>query len=214
MILDVNTGALIKYTDRLERMRNSLLPKAVRNTLNDIAFETKKIVPLVANENFIVRNKGIFKAFIMVNKVSSTDINSMRSEVGILNRNKLAEGLAKQEVGGVSQRGLIQMDTARISNSLQRKVKSANYLNKINLPKTKKKGSGTGFVMIQKGGKGTIFKTSGKKKQKLIPVYSFMKNRRIQIKRKPFIREAAERKSKRIDFIFIKNAEYLIMKNK
>lgn len=211
MILDVNTGNLIKYTDRLERMRNNLLPKAVRNTLNDIAFETKKEVPLVAKENFIIRNKGLFKSLIFVNKVRGLKINSMSSEVGILNKNKISDGLAKQETGGIAQRGLIQMDTARISNSLERKVKQSNYLNKISLPKSRKKGSGTGFVMIQKSGKGTLFKTG---KKGLTPVYSFMKNRRIQIRKRPFIREAAERKARRIDFIFIKNAEYLINKNK
>lgn len=212
MILDVNTSGLIAYTDRLESMRSTLLPTAIRNTLNDVAFNTKRRVPAIAAQEFTIRNKSLFKSFIFVNKVTSRNINLMQSEVGIFNRNsKTADGLAKQETGGVSERGLIQMDTARVSNNIAKKVKASNYLNRISLPKSKKKGSGTGFVMIQKGGKGTLFKTNKNKKgQKLTPVYSFMKNRRIQIKKKPFISTAAQLEARRIESIYIKNVQHLM----
>lgn len=216
MNLDVNTGALVKYTEKLDRMQKNLLPKAVRNTLNDIAFQTKKRVPLVASGNFIIRNKSLFRTMILVNKVSSTNINSMSSEVGIFSRkDKIAEGLEKQEVGGTAERTLIQLDTARISSSLDKKVRTSNYLNKISFPKNKRKGSGTGIVVIQKNGRGTVFQSKkGRRKQKLIPIYSMVKNRRIQVKRKPFIRTAAEIESRKIDLLFVKNAEYLISKIK
>lgn len=209
MRLDVNAAGVIKYANDLDKIKNTLLPYAVKNTLNDLAFATKRQAPLVAEENFIIRNKSLFRASVLVNKATAREINSMRSEVGVFNKNgKVAEGLAKQEIGGHAQRGLIQMDTSRVSNLLQKKVKKANFLQNVKLPTSRKKGSGTGFVMIKKGGKGTLFATKKTRgKNKLIPIYSFLKNRRIQIKKRPFIKTAADIESRNINSIFIKNAE-------
>ena len=195
-------------------IRQTLLPKAIRNTLNDVAFNTRRRVPEVAQGEFTVRNKSLFKAFIFVNKSVSGSIDSMQSEVGIFNRNdKTAEGLAKQEVGGVADRGLIPMDMARISSSPAKKVRTANYLQKITLPRSRGKGTGTGHVLIQKGGKGTLFEAKkGRKKQKLKPLYTFMKNRKVQVKKKPFMKTAGLIESRKMNEIYIRNADFLINK--
>ena len=215
MDIRFDASNLKKYNKNLEKIRTQVTPKAVRNTLNDVAFNTKKRIPLVAQQEFTVRNKGLFRAFILVNKVNSNNIDTMQSEVGIFNRNeKTAEGLAKQETGGTAERSMIGMDQARVSGSVAKKIRAGNYLNKINLPSSRSKGSGTGFVMIQKNGEGTLFKTSGKKKQKLTPLYTFKRNRRVQVKKKPFIKLSADLEARKMNAIYIKNANYLIRKLK
>ncbi len=42
MKLDVNTDSAIQLTAKLERLHRSSFPSAVRNTLNDAAFDMKK----------------------------------------------------------------------------------------------------------------------------------------------------------------------------
>jgi hypothetical protein len=210
--INVNSIELTRYSNRLNTIRETLLPKAVRNTLNDVAFNTKRRVPEVAQQTFKIRNRSLFRAFIFVNKSVTGNIDSMQAEVGIFNNNeKTAEGLAKQEIGGVADRGLIPMDTARVSGSNDKKVRSANYLQKITLPTGRSRGTGTGHILIQKNGKGTLFQTkNGRRNQRLKPLYSFMRNRKVQIRRKGFIKHSAEIEGLRMNEIFIRNANFLI----
>ena len=50
--LDVNTDAAIQLTAKLERLSKSAFPSAVRNTLNEVAFEHKRLIPKVAKQKF------------------------------------------------------------------------------------------------------------------------------------------------------------------
>ena len=216
MRLDVNTAQVIKFTDKLEQISRSALPVAVRMTLNSAAFETKRLVPIVASSKFITRNKSFFRSLTIVNKAGGWDINSMQSEVGLNNtKDKVVSGLEKQESGGtIKGRGLIAMDTARVSKNHNKKISTANHLKNIHLSKSRKKGTGTGFVIIKKGNKGTIFKTkSSGGKRNLIPLYSFSKGRQVSIKRSPFMEPASLRAQQRIPFLFIKEAEKQIKRH-
>lgn len=216
MRLDVNTASVIKFTDKLEQISKSALPVAVRLTLNSAAFETKRLVPIVASSNFITRNKSFFRSLTIVNKAGGWDINSMQSEVGLNNtKDKVVSGLERQESGGIIKgRGLIAMDTARVSKNHNKKISGANQLRNIKLSNSRRKGTGTGFVMIKKGNKGTIFKTkSNGGKRNLIPLYSFSKGRQVSIKRSPFMEPASLKAQQRIPFLFIKEAEKQIKRH-
>lgn len=215
MELNVNSLAIGRYSEDLRRIRTSLLPKAIRNTLNDVAFNTRRRVPDVASREFTVRNKSLFRTFILVNKTAAGDINSMKTEVGIFDKHeKTAEGLEKQEIGGVTERPFIPLDQARISNSNSKRVRKANYLDNIRLPQGRGRGTGTGYVMIKKGDTGTVFQSrQGKKGQKLKPLYSFGKRRRVSIAKRPFIRTSAIIESRKIEEIYRRNAIKLIQNN-
>lgn len=215
MQLDVNIAKVIQFTDKLDKVSRSALPVAVRSTLNNAAFETKKQVPLSASSVFITRNKSFFRSSTLVNKAGGFNINSMQAEVGIsTQKNKIAEGLEKQETGGnIRNRNLIAMDQARVSGSHQKVIKTANRLNAIRISKTKKKGTGTGVIMIKKGNKGTVFSVKNKRgKSSLTPLYSYSKGRQVQIKKRPFMAPASEFAQKQIPNFFIQEAEKQLKK--
>lgn len=209
MRVEVDSKELVKFTAKLDKLHRSALPNAVRNTLNNAAFETKIEIPKTASSKFITRNKSFFKSMTLVNKARGFDINQMQSEVGISNRkDKIASGLTKQELGGnIKDRSLIAMDQARVSSNKNKIVRNSNKLNNITISKNKKKGTGTGFVMIKKGTKGTIFQTkkSGKKNN-LLPLYSYSKGRSVNIKRTPFIEPSALKVQHRIPAFYVNEA--------
>ena len=210
MELNVNVSEVIKFTDKLDRIGKNALPTAVRNTLNTAAFDTKKQVPITASANFITRNRSFFRSFTLVNKAGGNDINKMQSEVGInaSRAPKVAEGLEKQETGGtIGNRSLIAMNQARTSGSLEKRIKKTNYLSNVRISKSKKKGTGTGFIMIKHGSKGTVFATS---KKKLTPIYSYQAGRSVKVKKTPFMEQSAMKIQQRIPAIYTKEAQRTI----
>lgn len=133
-ILNVNTDATIALTAKLEKMSRSAFPNAVRNTLNNAAFDTKKHLPFVANKKFVTRQKTFFKRFSTIQKAVGFNVSSMKSQTGInpnLDR-QLADNLEAQEHGGVVQgKKLIPHDHSRVSQKFDKRVKSRNFLNKV-----------------------------------------------------------------------------------
>lgn len=133
-VFDVNNDAAIELTAKLERLSRSAFPSAVRNTLNNAAFETKKNVPKVAANKFVTRQKSFFRKMSLVDKAKGFEVESMVATTGI---NKsinpaLAKNLESQEVGGtIRGRKLIPHDHSRTSKNNARKVSSRNHINKI-----------------------------------------------------------------------------------
>lgn len=215
MRLDVNTDASIILTARLERIHKSAFPSAVRNTLNEVAFKTKSLIPKKANQNFTIRQKNLFKRFILVEKATGFNVNSMSSKVGIDSETqpKLAEGLEKQETGGVlTTRKLIANDKARISGSNKKKVSKKNYISSIgDYGTSKKRVKGSKYFVIKKGSKRTVFETKNKK---LVPIYTIRKTNKTNLKAKPFIGPSAKFASKSLQDIYKKQAEYQFNKYK
>lgn len=214
MKLDVNTDAAIQLTAKLERLHKSAFPSAVRNTLNDTAFEAKKIVPKIANEKMTIRQKNLFSRFTIVEKAKGFDVRNMASKVGIdgSTKSKLADGLEKQETGGnVNSRKLIAHDKGRISGSYGKKLKSKNQFSKIgNIASSKNRKKGSKHIMIKKGSsKGTVFEVNGKK---LTPIFVYRKSKISKLKARPFMKPSAEKASKKLEGFYKNNAEFQFKK--
>lgn len=132
---NVNMEEVIAFTAKLEKLKRSDFPIAVRQTLNDAAFETKKLVPKMAAQRFTTRQKNFFNAFSVVDKATGWDVNKMRSITGI-NENKgskVAKGLEQQELGGsIRGRKLVPHDMARISGSHSGKLSTRHRFKNIN----------------------------------------------------------------------------------
>lgn len=145
--LDVNTNANIILTARLERLKKSAFPSAVRATLNDAAFEMKKINILdSAKRNMTVRNPTVFKKFTGVKRASGFNISSMYSEVGFIPKDgisghKVPEGMEKNEVGGVDSGGAMYLGKTRTSNSLKKRVRRASRFDKSKIARTGRSSS-------------------------------------------------------------------------
>ena len=213
MKLDVNTNASIQLTAKLEKLHKSAFPSAVRNTLNDTAFEAKKIVPKKADEQFTIRQKNLFRRFSKVEKAQGFDVNKMNSAIGLdgTSQLKLTSGLAKQETGGTLEgRKLTPHNKARVSGSYAKKVKSKNQFKSIGKIGTKdKRVKGSKYFMIKKGSKGTVFESN---KGKLTPLYNYRSSPTTRLQRKPFISTSALEASRKIEAFYFKNANYQFKK--
>lgn len=148
---DVNTNAVIALTAKLERLNRQGLPNAIRSTLNDAAFVSKKSNILdSAKRNMTVRNPSFFRKFTGVNKATGYNVNSMYSEVGFVNTDpdkkkgrKAIEGMQSNEVGGTDTQGAMYLKKARVSGSAKRLVRRGARFAKSNLAKSRQ-GSGKG----------------------------------------------------------------------
>lgn len=131
----IDADEVIKLTVTLEKLNRSALPSAVRNTLNNAAFETKQQIPIEGSKRFITRNKGFLKAFSTVDKASGFDIDKMRATAGINSSRgeRVADGLVAQEFGGsLHTSRLVPHDEARTSKSHRKRLRKKNWLSKVN----------------------------------------------------------------------------------
>lgn len=148
VVLNINTDAVIRHSARLEQIRKSALPSAVRGTLNDAAFDVKqRTMPAHAHTTFIKRSPNFFKANSRVEMATGNQINSMRSSVGFFSNNLRSDkgnpadnfavkDLEQQEHGGkIAGKSFIPLDTARTGGHASL-VKPANRLTRI-LPQNK-----------------------------------------------------------------------------
>lgn len=144
-ILNVNNDSVIALTAKLERLKKSAFPSAVRSSLNDAAFEMKgKNILESAKKNMHVKNRGVFKKFTGVNKATGFDVNSMQSEVGFIPKDgikgdKVPRGMEGNEVGGTDNDGSMYLAGARRQKSRKRNVLLKNRYDKNKLAKGHKK---------------------------------------------------------------------------
>lgn len=135
MQFNVDTNAVIKFTNELEKLNHSAFPNAVRGTLNGLALDVKKrTMPLMVEKEFTQRRKTFFKANSRVEFARGFNLNTMQSEVGFIDykakgNRKAIDELEQQEHGGkIKDRELIPLDKARISGSRAKNVRTKNRL--------------------------------------------------------------------------------------
>lgn len=124
VVVNVNSSALVKFTNRLEQMRKSDFPIAIRQTLNKAAFNVKQVtMPESTAAIFDKRNPNFFKANSKVQMAQGFDVPSMKSVVGFVSTNlqyntKAVRELEQQEYGGtIEDRDLIPTESARTGNN-------------------------------------------------------------------------------------------------
>lgn len=137
---NVNSEAVIHLTARLERIKKSSFPSAIRATLNDGAFEMKKTnIGVSAGKNMTVRNKTVFKKFTGVERATySSNVENMKATVGFIPKDgvkgsKVPEGMEKNEVGGTDDTGAMYLPKTRISGSAKRLVRNKSRFKKSNI---------------------------------------------------------------------------------
>jgi hypothetical protein len=138
-VINININAVVKYTAKLETLRKSALPNAIRGTLNDAAFDVKtKTMPVQSKAKFINRSPNFFKANSRAEKATGFDVRTMKSVVGFTDtglrgeNNFSVKDLEEQEHSGdIDKKSFIPLDTARVGGSYNQLVKPANRLTKI-----------------------------------------------------------------------------------
>lgn len=233
---NVDTDAVIRYTNNLEKLSKSAFPVAVRGTLNSLAFDVKtKTMPRSALR-FKKREKNFFKVNSTVSKAKGFNLKSMESKVGFTDKrasNEAVKDLEKQEHGGnIGGRKYIPVNTARTSKSNRRKVSKKNRLGTIGIQNIVRaddmrgKTRGHRFILaVQKAGKGGFVQSKLKGKDttmvwrvnslnktkagrfKLTAVYIVNDSKKVKIKGTGFMKKATAKTAKKADKFYIKEAE-------
>lgn len=139
VLFSIDTRASKEFAAKLQQMKASAFPNAVRETLSAAAKQVKqKTMPAAANKAFTDRTKNFFKANSKVDFAKGKDIKTMSSTVGFIseklkgNSNYAVKDLEAQENGGqITNRSFMPLDSARMSGSRGRTVVNKNRLENI-----------------------------------------------------------------------------------
>jgi hypothetical protein len=146
--INIDTDAFKIYTNKLQKLHKSAYPVAIRETLNNLAFDLKTNTMLkYAKSTFIERKKNFFKANSRVEKATGFNINDMGADVGFVSSglhnestNYAVRDLEQQEHGGsIHGRSLIAMKKARSASGVTKRAFTMDNL-KNNIVKTKSIG--------------------------------------------------------------------------
>jgi len=210
-VFNIGSDALVRFTNKLEKMKKSDLPVVVRQTLNKAAVDMRvKSLPKTYDKAFIKRDKNFLKSRARFKLAKGLTISSMKSEVGLLRDGTPAtKGLAKQETGGtLNKKTFIANDQARTGKSHTKKIARKSRLSNIRGLKKVRPNDKRGFMREAKrvgsGGHvlygNTLFVINSSKKQKIRakPLYSVKKGRAVNVKPRPFMRPAAAMQTARL----------------
>ena len=223
-MINIGTDELVKFTNRLEKMRKSDLPVVVRQTLNKAAFDMrKKSLPKTYKKAFTERDKNFLRSRSRVEMAQGFDIKSMESKAGIVGNDITTRGLAMQSRGGtIPNRAFIPMPMARTSNSMQKKVRKKARLSQIAIHHRVREGNARQMIKTAwKTGAGghllygdTMFEIRGIRRQrggnsfiKMKPLYSYEKGREVTVSKKPYVQEAAIMEGQKINKNFVAFAQ-------
>jgi len=129
MQLNINSSAVVVFTNKLEKMHRSALPVAIREALNVAAFDVKKNTMPKEAKVFTQRNPTFFKSTSKVQPAKGFDIKSMKSIVGFMPQSGAKESggatedLKQQEDSGtIGHRSFIPLAGARAGGNYNRRV--------------------------------------------------------------------------------------------
>ena len=138
MQFNVNTDAVQKQRQLLEKYSKNAFPRAVKSTLNSAALDVKQNTMLKQSKStFKQREPNFFKSQSKVNFAKGSNVNSMQSEVGFVphasrpgSKAAIAD-LKEQEHGGNIKRPLLGTEQIRVGKNINRKVRKDLSLNKL-----------------------------------------------------------------------------------
>ncbi len=240
MKLNINMNAVVKHTAKLEKIRKSALPIAVRGTLNDAAFDVKtKTMPVQSRSDFINRSPNFFKANSRVEKAVGFDVNNMKSIVGFIDsglrgdNNFSVKDLEQQERSGdIKGKSFIPLDSARKGghNTLVKPANRLSVINKIIVAKNMGAGSkkqqfikaiykaGAGGYVLGSNIKGedTLWRVNSidadARTFSLTPLYDFRKGRSVHVKETGFMQTASLHSAAKLQKFYIAQAQFWINK--
>ena len=234
--LNINTDAVVVFTNTLEKMHKSALPVAIRTALNSAAFDMKKKTLLKsAGDAFENRQKNFFKAFSKVDMAKGFDVNGMAATVGFVeqglkgDKNFAVKDLQQQEEGGrIGGRTFVALNQARRGNSWSGLVAARNRISKIQGIVDARKAKGVnekqkfvksvffagrgGYVMADFKGNRILFRVNSVRRMseggfKLTALYSMEKSRSVKVKRTNFAKTAALTSAQQIERFYIDEAK-------
>lgn len=232
LVLNINSGSVSRFTTNLETISRRSVPFAIRNALNNTAFDMKKYtLHQSVKENFDgLKAPQFFKRYSGVERAKGIDINRLKATVGLIDMGnaaarKAVENMDKQEKGGTINEGFAYLKGARGANSLNRFVRRENYYNKTNTISARS-GSAKGtnksrfvgraavaykenkpmFINSSKGNflaKVTKFSKTKRGKVRIKTKLLMMERGSVRIKATHFMKEAAVESQKKMEQFYI-----------
>ncbi len=241
MKLNINTDAVVRHTNTLEKLHRSALPVAVRTALNSAAFDVKQNTLLKqTDKDFTIRQKNFFKANSKVEQAQGFDLRNMMATVGMVEgslkggSNYAVKDLEQQEEGGtIIGKSFIPLLSSRTGNSMAKAVRPMNRLSAINKIVNYKNAKGVndkqkfvksvyhagvgGYVIGKVKDKEILWRVNSLNKSsggkfKLTALYSFHKKRSVRVHNRNFMENASLTSAKSIEKYFIEAAEKQIAK--
>lgn len=235
IVLDINTDAVVDFTNKLEKMHKSAMPVAIRTALNSAAFDVKQnTMPREAKSNFVNRSKNFFKANSKVEQAQGFNVNTMKATVGFVDKNLVGKSnyavkdLEQQEQGGkISNKAFIPTKNAR-GGYANKMVKAMNRLSSIKNIVDAKRAKGVnkgqrfiksavhagkgGYVLAEKNGNMILWRVNSLKRTskgafKLTALYSYKKKRGVKVSKTQFMRTASLESGGKIDQYFRDSAQ-------
>lgn len=241
--LNINTDAVVAFTNTLEKISKSALPVAIRTALNSAAFDMKKKTLLnSASSAFENRSSNFFKAFSKVEMAKGFDVATMHSTVGFVEhglkggKNYAVKDLQQQEEGGrIGGKTFIPLNAARKGNTYKGNVAPRNRISKIQNIINSRNAKGVndkqkfiksvffagrgGYVSSDFKGKRILFRVNSLNRTneggfKLTALYSTKTGRSVTVKRTHFAQKAALISAEKIEQFYITEAKKQIDKLK
>ncbi len=210
---EVDTRSMHKSVRTLERIRAKALPHATRDTLNQLAFDGRKVWQKTMGKAFTLRNTFTTRSFA-VTKATGTNMRDMQSVLGSLQPYMRDQELGATQ-GSKGKHGVpIPTPTASgegmSANPRKRLVRRANWLSAIRLGSrpgssakqrnaiaiSRAKRDGTKTAFLELGKRKGIVRIMGGKKGKLRMVWD-MSKRSISIPQTPTLEPTMEVMRKR-----------------
>jgi hypothetical protein len=236
MEFNVNTDAVVKFTNKLEKLHKSAFPVAVRVSLNSVAFDVKQRTLLkVSKFEFTNRSPNFFKANSRVEKANGFDLKSMKATIGFnhiqKNASQAVDDLEQQEHGGsIGGRSFIPLNTSRVASSQKKAVRTKNRVSEVQSIVNARKMSGSnkkqkfmkavakagvgGFVLSELKIKGHRFvwrvnslNRTSDGKLKLTGIFIYKKARKVDVDSQKFMQKASYLSHKRLEEFYIIEAE-------
>jgi hypothetical protein len=200
---NINNMEVVEFANKLEKIHKSALPVAVRQTLNDVAFQAKKDVKVTFSDSFTERKKNFISSHTVVNKSQNTfNIDQMSSEMGVRKgKSNAGDELSFQELGGtISDKAAIPTANVRIGGNDNKLVSKRFYLENL-------KGKG----IIFKNKRRRIYASDNsiieniKGAPRFNVLYRFRGSRKYE--QNKFIQPAGEMAARHTERLFQKRAE-------
>jgi hypothetical protein len=153
----------------LKQVHKAALPNSVRFTLNDMAFDVKKLtlVQGLHETSMKIKSDSFFKRYSGVEKATGWDVNKMQSQVGMMpslgvgKADKTINRLEQQDEGGSLRHDAIGLDNARIGKISTGRIKQVSRRKNLKFwGKPIEYGDNQGLIRtvtaskIESGGKG------------------------------------------------------------
>lgn len=230
--LNINTDAVVTFTNKLERMHKSALPSAIRGALNKAAFDVKTKTLLANSKNiFENRQPNFFRANSKVDPANGFDLRTMKATVGMVgtslkgSSNYAVKDLEQQELGGtIRKKAFIPLTSARIGKSKSKSVRANERLSAIKKVVNMKNANGAndkqkfvksvlfagvgGAVLSTYKGKEILWRVNSLNKTKggqfkLTALYSHKQGRSVSVRGTHFMEKSGLESAAKIEDYFI-----------